>query len=544
MSYQAPIASAQDGKAYDLHQDTVVMTWSNSNWGDNLRFAPLSLALLGSLLVMAAENDDFSFVDGEDAAAVANKFQHIETPSSFKACLRQTIEEGYYAFGTANENMSQIYSISNQITTAMKKAMILASTRNAQDIKTILPGHFKGIETLTQACVDLASEIEVGFGGLSALAQEIAAACAEENEKRGQNIVANNEAIANLKARLGLLPTQRLPLQHSAYGKKEKVTAAERDVANADHSNHSLWRELVEWWYGSSQEDGEKASKALARAKKDYEHARKLLADHDSETGKVSLEITNLEQANEGLLKKKPVFDNAVVAFTELRAELSNLVSFFGSIKLLLNGTLVPSAKSWSDLLTGWITHHGQPLPPVLYQMRIAMLSERISRTYVNIAEQVIRPAHQKIGDVLPRDDQKTADNLTQVEQNLSSDANKAGEVIVSIVAEAQKTFIKEITDDLEKIRVSFSPVPASRPSPQPGPGHVHAPPSFGDHSHHTHGPGSPPVRSTSTTTTTKGSGTLSSGSSVVHSTTTSTTTSTSTHGHAHYHSHFSFDDF
>lgn len=118
----------------------------------------------------------------------------------------------------------------------------------------------------------------------------------------------------------------------------------------------------------------------LERAKKDYDDACKLLTDNDSETGKISLEITNLKRANEGLLKKKPIFDNAVATFTsklslpvsrffpeicfaELRAELSNLVSFFGSIKLLLKDSLVPSVKSWSSVLTGWTTNAvGQPL--------------------------------------------------------------------------------------------------------------------------------------------------------------------------------------
>lgn len=33
----------------------------------------------------------------------------------------------------------------------------------------------------------------------------------------------------------------------------------------------------------------------------------------------------------------------------------------------------------------------------VLYQMRVVMLSERISSTYVKIIEQVIRPAHQYV---------------------------------------------------------------------------------------------------------------------------------------------------
>lgn len=49
--------------------------------------------------------------------------------------------------------MSQIHNISDQIANAMKQAMILASTGTAQEIKTILPGQLKDIETLTKACL-------------------------------------------------------------------------------------------------------------------------------------------------------------------------------------------------------------------------------------------------------------------------------------------------------------------------------------------------------------------------------------------------------
>ena len=75
---------------------------------DNIQNAPLSIALLGKLNLIATEQDFSLIEEGE-------KVTHLTTPSSFRACLTQITFEGKNAFQQAEINMGRIMRHSQRI---------------------------------------------------------------------------------------------------------------------------------------------------------------------------------------------------------------------------------------------------------------------------------------------------------------------------------------------------------------------------------------------------------------------------------------------
>jgi hypothetical protein len=71
--------------------------WCNTNWGDLLQPAPLSIALLGSVCVIATSTDDFALT----VARIENdpnppiEWTYVCSPDSFKTCLQQMVGDGY-----------------------------------------------------------------------------------------------------------------------------------------------------------------------------------------------------------------------------------------------------------------------------------------------------------------------------------------------------------------------------------------------------------------------------------------------------------------
>jgi hypothetical protein len=82
--------------------------WCTHNWGELLQPAPLSIALLGSIMVLSASTEDFCSLSFQDrniqpwltiaSTALINtddphpyEWKYTDAPGSFKACLMQMV---------------------------------------------------------------------------------------------------------------------------------------------------------------------------------------------------------------------------------------------------------------------------------------------------------------------------------------------------------------------------------------------------------------------------------------------------------------------
>ena len=82
----------------DKNETALLMMSPSVNWAEFLTPAPLSIALLGQLMLVAGEKD-FSL----EHQRPEKGFQFIAHPESFRACLVQVSNTGWRAFNEAHK---------------------------------------------------------------------------------------------------------------------------------------------------------------------------------------------------------------------------------------------------------------------------------------------------------------------------------------------------------------------------------------------------------------------------------------------------------
>ncbi|KAF8548700.1 hypothetical protein OG21DRAFT_1516026 [Imleria badia] len=163
-------AISQVSRGKDVNEDSWMVMWCNTNWGDLLQPAPLSIALLGSLMVISSSTSDFSLISGNTDL----KLTYAKYPTSFKTCLQQMVGDGYIAFETASHQMTRINNASSQLPDAIKRAVtVIVQSRSPIEVEYLLPNALDSVLELTNICTDASRTCERAFVRISALAQEI-----------------------------------------------------------------------------------------------------------------------------------------------------------------------------------------------------------------------------------------------------------------------------------------------------------------------------------------------------------------------------------
>jgi hypothetical protein len=109
---------ANINKGADKKEELRMKLASYANWDQFLSPAPLTIAILGHLMLVSASGD-FSLQDKENPIV----FKHLMYPNSFRACLVQISNEGWKAFNLAHTNMDQIRLHSSNVDTHVRTAV-------------------------------------------------------------------------------------------------------------------------------------------------------------------------------------------------------------------------------------------------------------------------------------------------------------------------------------------------------------------------------------------------------------------------------------
>ncbi|KIJ62951.1 hypothetical protein HYDPIDRAFT_41638 [Hydnomerulius pinastri MD-312] len=190
-------AISRVSRGKDVNEDSWMTMWCNANWGDLLQPAPLSIALLGSLMVIASSTDDFSLLSAENTNV---KLLYTKYPTSFKTCLQQMVGEGYTAFETASHEMTRIHNASSQLPAVIKTSvMIIMNGVSPVEVETLLPIQLEAVTELAEICMDASQSCEKAFTRLSGLAQEILECATFRVGTAEQNIRRNETHLAILE---------------------------------------------------------------------------------------------------------------------------------------------------------------------------------------------------------------------------------------------------------------------------------------------------------------------------------------------------------
>lgn len=152
----------------DKNETALLMMSPSVNWAEFLTPAPLSIALLGQLMLVAGEKD-FSL----EHQRPEKGFQFIANPESFRACLVQVSNTGWRAFNEAHKNMDAIRLYSAQVPDQVKKVVRTLVKGSEEDVKDFLPIELRKIDRNASECLRLAQAVEAKFEHVMDLTGEL-----------------------------------------------------------------------------------------------------------------------------------------------------------------------------------------------------------------------------------------------------------------------------------------------------------------------------------------------------------------------------------
>lgn len=152
----------------DKNETALLMMSPSMNWAEFLTPAPLSIALLGQLMLIAGEKD-FSLENQRPEKG----FQFIQNPESFRACLVQVSNTGWRAFNEAHKNMDAIRLYSAQVPDQVKKVVSTLVRGSEEDVQDFLPIELGKIDRKATECLRLAQAVEAKFEHVMDLTGEL-----------------------------------------------------------------------------------------------------------------------------------------------------------------------------------------------------------------------------------------------------------------------------------------------------------------------------------------------------------------------------------
>ena len=124
------------------------------NWHSLLTAAPMSVGLLGNILLVAGQKD-FSLEEAEPRSG----FQCIKYPKSFRASLLQLVNESYTAMYESHTKMDQIRLYTLAVPSFLKGAVQILAQGSKKQVEVMLPSHLTKIKDCATNCKDLAIEV-------------------------------------------------------------------------------------------------------------------------------------------------------------------------------------------------------------------------------------------------------------------------------------------------------------------------------------------------------------------------------------------------
>lgn len=192
-------AIAGMNKGIDKKEEMRLMMAPYANWDTFLTPAPLSIALLGQLILISSDAD-FSLQDKKDSI----KFEFLKYPDSFRACLVQVSNRGWDAFNKAHTSMDQIRLYSSNVDKHVKTAVKFLIAGSAEDVQSMVPDALKNIEVIADDCLELASSVEKEFVAVMKLIAELLEACTRAKSQHEDDLraakIAHEVAEEHMKA--------------------------------------------------------------------------------------------------------------------------------------------------------------------------------------------------------------------------------------------------------------------------------------------------------------------------------------------------------
>ncbi|KAL7826678.1 hypothetical protein AOLI_G00318870 [Acnodon oligacanthus] len=182
--------------AEEMRNQTKLMMQPYANWEQYLTPAPLSIAILGELVYISSETD-FSI----NKNPPKDGYKYIKYPDSFRACLMQVCNSGWWAFNEAHKNMDQIRLHTMAVPDYMKTAVKILFHGDVEVVKALLPDQLKNIGVIADDCLALAESTEKRFADVINIIQELLEACINAEHFYGEELEKIKKKLEETKLR-------------------------------------------------------------------------------------------------------------------------------------------------------------------------------------------------------------------------------------------------------------------------------------------------------------------------------------------------------
>ncbi|XP_067284062.1 uncharacterized protein [Pseudorasbora parva] len=222
--------------AEDMRNQTKLIMQSYANWEEYLTPAPLSIAILGEL-VFISSSTDFSINKNPPKEG----YKYIKYPDSFRACLMQVCNSGWWAFNEAHKSMDQIRLHTAQVPDYMKTAVKILFQGDDEVVKAHLSDQLKNIKVIADECLELSNVAKDRFTDVMHIIQELLEACVNAEHFYGEEMAA-----IKIKREEGKLKKQ------SALETKKRpekaMSAMEKELDEAHESYKKALDSLPNGW--------------------------------------------------------------------------------------------------------------------------------------------------------------------------------------------------------------------------------------------------------------------------------------------------------
>ncbi|KAK3524989.1 hypothetical protein QTP86_012198 [Hemibagrus guttatus] len=222
--------------AEEMRNQTKLVMQPYANWEQYLTPAPLSIAILGELVFISSKTD---FSINKNPPKGGYKF--IRYPESFRACLMQVCNSGWWAFNEAHKNMDQIRLHTMAVPDYMKTAVKILFQGNDEVIEAHLPDQLENIRVIADDCLELATSTEKWFEDVINIIQELLEACVNAEHFYGEELSAIKKTLEEAKLR-------KLTSEEAAKRSEKAVKTIEGEMTKAHENYNKAMDSLPSGW--------------------------------------------------------------------------------------------------------------------------------------------------------------------------------------------------------------------------------------------------------------------------------------------------------
>jgi len=222
--------------AEDMRNQTKLMMQPYANWEEYLTPAPLSIAIMGEL-VFISSSTDFSI----NKNSPKDGYKFIKYPDSFRACLMQVCNSGWWAFNDAHTNMDQIRLHTAQVPDYMKTAVKILFQGDDEVVKAHLPDQLENIRVIADECLELSNATEKRFTDVINIIQELLEACVNAEHFYGEELSAITKKLEESELRKQSAEETKKKTEQMVNNMERKLDEAHESYKKAMDSLPGGW---------------------------------------------------------------------------------------------------------------------------------------------------------------------------------------------------------------------------------------------------------------------------------------------------------------